>query len=436
MTNGRDGDISFGIEGYQLGGVYTRETSTPSGWGSVGVIAEVNTTTAHAKPSLTGTIGDIKAGPITFGLARTIESGSVSLEFSGTVFGYGSQITVAKDLGTGTINLSDGWIADPSLSVGLGATVAGHGLSYEISGAASGGSILVTEHMVIGRGHRLDVGEYSARGSDNDQTPRTTIVQNDIPPTGTALDLLKGNVYEPGNVGIGQELNALDQAALQGLSPAAQRRAPGTPPHNFGDSDPTNDNDWRLSPNDPRHSSNNPSSAGSGADRVPSLGGNRDKGRDKDRDRDDASARPTDSRLDRTRDDSQPNTPKTKAPDQTKVKPRTDTKGRTEDDPNFTGPRPILFDLTGDGIQITELSNSSVYMDATGDGLQNRTAWAGAGDAVLFYDINGDGKITEARQYIFTEWDPTANSDFDALASVFDGGGHGARSSAAGCFPA
>ncbi|MEJ8562314.1 hypothetical protein QTO30_14510 [Yoonia sp. GPGPB17] len=64
-------------------------------------------------------------------------------------------------------------------------------------------------------------------------------------------------------------------------------------------------------------------------------------------------------------------------------------------------------------------------MDATGDGLQNRTAWAGAGDAVLFYDINGDGKITEARQYIFTEWDPTAKSDFEALASVFDSNGDG-----------
>ncbi|MDX8348802.1 calcium-binding protein [Cognatiyoonia sp. IB215446] len=86
---------------------------------------------------------------------------------------------------------------------------------------------------------------------------------------------------------------------------------------------------------------------------------------------------------------------------------------------------PILFDLDGDGVQITELSNSSVYMDATGDGFENRTSWAGAGDAVLFYDPDNLGEITEKRQYVFTEWDPTANSDMEALASVFDSNGDG-----------
>lgn len=86
---------------------------------------------------------------------------------------------------------------------------------------------------------------------------------------------------------------------------------------------------------------------------------------------------------------------------------------------------PIIFDLDGDGIQLTELSNSSHYVDATGDGLQNRTAWAGVGDAVLFYDPDNTGLITEMRQYVFTEWDPTARSDMEALASVFDSNGDG-----------
>lgn len=42
---------------------------------------------------------------------------------------------------------------------------------------------------------------------------------------------------------------------------------------------------------------------------------------------------------------------------------------------------PILLDLTGAGIAITELSQSTVFMDALGDGLPNRTAWAAAGAA-------------------------------------------------------
>ncbi len=87
--------------------------------------------------------------------------------------------------------------------------------------------------------------------------------------------------------------------------------------------------------------------------------------------------------------------------------------------------KPIILDLDGDGIELTELSKSTRFVDATGDGLLNRTAWAGAGDGVLFYDANGDGTISEKREYVFTEWDPTATSDMEALASVFDSNGDG-----------
>ncbi|MBL4766558.1 MAG: hypothetical protein JKY94_02400 [Rhodobacteraceae bacterium] len=90
------------------------------------------------------------------------------------------------------------------------------------------------------------------------------------------------------------------------------------------------------------------------------------------------------------------------------------------EDPDFTGYQPIILDLDGDGIQITELSKSTVFVDATGDGLQNQTAWAGAGNGVLFYDPDDTGEITDQRQYVFTEWDPTATSDIEVLWSVFD----------------
>ena len=69
-------------------------------------------------------------------------------------------------------------------------------------------------------------------------------------------------------------------------------------------------------------------------------------------------------------------------------------------------------------------------MDATGDGLDNRIAWAAAGNGVLFYDTDAPGtdgfdKISEKRTFIFTEWDPTATSDIEALRSVFDSNGDG-----------
>lgn len=81
---------------------------------------------------------------------------------------------------------------------------------------------------------------------------------------------------------------------------------------------------------------------------------------------------------------------------------------------------PVLLDLSGNGINITQLSSSNTYFDAAGDGYQHRTAWAGAGNGMLVYDTNGDGKITQANQINFTLWDPTAKSDMQALLDVFD----------------
>lgn len=40
--------------------------------------------------------------------------------------------------------------------------------------------------------------------------------------------------------------------------------------------------------------------------------------------------------------------------------------------------------------------------------------------AMPCYTPDGSGEITEMRQYVFTEWAPTATSDMEALAAVFD----------------
>ncbi|TPI52290.1 hypothetical protein FJ424_32800, partial [Mesorhizobium sp. B3-1-8] len=82
--------------------------------------------------------------------------------------------------------------------------------------------------------------------------------------------------------------------------------------------------------------------------------------------------------------------------------------------------RPVILDLDGNGLSINPLSSSSQFIDLEGDGYKHRTAWAGAGNGVLVLDADGDGKISRSSEFVFTEWDQTADSDLDALKSVFD----------------
>ena len=98
--------------------------------------------------------------------------------------------------------------------------------------------------------------------------------------------------------------------------------------------------------------------------------------------------------------------------------------------PDYVGISPILLDLDGTGVRLTELSESTQYFDSGNSGLKHKTAWAGAGDGVLFFDPNARDAITETRQYVFTEWDPGASSDLEALRSAFDSNGDGKLNSA------
>jgi hypothetical protein len=81
---------------------------------------------------------------------------------------------------------------------------------------------------------------------------------------------------------------------------------------------------------------------------------------------------------------------------------------------------PVVLDLTGNGINITQLTSSNTFFDMTGSGRQNRTAWAGVGNGVLFFDPTGNGQLTQANQIVFTDWDPSATTDMQALLDVFD----------------
>ncbi|WP_051909764.1 FG-GAP-like repeat-containing protein [Neorhizobium galegae] len=79
-----------------------------------------------------------------------------------------------------------------------------------------------------------------------------------------------------------------------------------------------------------------------------------------------------------------------------------------------------MFDLDGDGLSIEQLNASDTFVEMEGDGYGHRTAWVDAGDGVLVLDADGDGKISDKKEFIFTEWDPGSESDFDALKKGFD----------------
>lgn len=92
---------------------------------------------------------------------------------------------------------------------------------------------------------------------------------------------------------------------------------------------------------------------------------------------------------------------------------------------NGVGWSPVLLDLSGDGIAIDTLLSSSKFVELEGDGFATRMAWAGRNTGVLVIDADGDGKITRSSEFAFTEWDPTARTDFEALKNVFDTNGNG-----------
>lgn len=87
--------------------------------------------------------------------------------------------------------------------------------------------------------------------------------------------------------------------------------------------------------------------------------------------------------------------------------------------------KPILVDLDGNGVRLTELGASNMFFDMDGDGRVNRTAWASAGDGVLVRDGNDDGVIDQRNEVVFTDWDGTSKSDLQALLAMFDTNNNG-----------
>ena len=86
---------------------------------------------------------------------------------------------------------------------------------------------------------------------------------------------------------------------------------------------------------------------------------------------------------------------------------------------------PVLLDLTGNGLAVDPLSSSSFFVDLDGSGYLHRMASAGEGTGMLVIDVDGDGKISDASEFVFTEWDKSATGDLEAVRNVFDSNGNG-----------
>ncbi|UNZ53844.1 hypothetical protein [Agrobacterium tumefaciens] len=97
------------------------------------------------------------------------------------------------------------------------------------------------------------------------------------------------------------------------------------------------------------------------------------------------------------------------------------SKSGGKSDSSGSSGKPVLLDLNGDGrLDLSDQTNSDIFLDIGGDSYKRRTSWVGAGDGVLMIDADNDGTISSRKEIVFTEWSPSAGSDMQALRQVFD----------------
>lgn len=77
---------------------------------------------------------------------------------------------------------------------------------------------------------------------------------------------------------------------------------------------------------------------------------------------------------------------------------------------------PVVLDIDGGGNQFLSL-NEGVAYDYDGDGTKVQTAWIAAGSAILAFDLNNDGVVTNAGEFVFGTADLT---DLEAIAVLYD----------------
>ena len=78
---------------------------------------------------------------------------------------------------------------------------------------------------------------------------------------------------------------------------------------------------------------------------------------------------------------------------------------------------PVVVDLDGDGVEFSSLRDG-IQFDVDGDGALEQTAWAGRDDAVLVYDHDQDGDVTDRSEIAFADYaEADGATDLEGLQS-------------------
>ena len=90
---------------------------------------------------------------------------------------------------------------------------------------------------------------------------------------------------------------------------------------------------------------------------------------------------------------------------------------------------PIILDLDGNGVTTVAAADSKALYDLDGDGLADDTSWIGNTEGFLFLDRDGNGTVSNAKEFSFIDDVPGATSDLAGL-KAFDSNKDGRLSSA------
>ena len=80
-----------------------------------------------------------------------------------------------------------------------------------------------------------------------------------------------------------------------------------------------------------------------------------------------------------------------------------------------SGKAPVLLDLDGDGVELVALEDSNAAYDIRGDGFRYNLSWVGPDDGILAYDRDGDGRISQRDEIVFTDYVEDARTDLEGL---------------------
>jgi len=83
--------------------------------------------------------------------------------------------------------------------------------------------------------------------------------------------------------------------------------------------------------------------------------------------------------------------------------------------PNSATKAPIVLDLDGDGVTLTNFTENAVGFDQDGDGVLDRTGWISSGDGLLVLDRNANGVIDDGSEIQFSTDEEHAISDLEGL---------------------